>query len=346
MTLPFSERRVLLTGAGGSIGAALAKEIVKHNPGAVLLLDHSEGNLHQIDFEMKGVSDVCQPILGDICDKALLTEIFEEYKPEFVIHAAAYKHVPLTERNALAAVRNNALGTNQLAKLASAYGINSFVMVSTDKAVHPHSMMGASKRIAELAILRWNSATSPMRAVRLGNVRGSQGSVVPTFRQQIAAGRPVTVTHQEASRYFFSLEEAVQLLLVSLTMGDGGIFVPDPGEPVKILELARQMIRDSGVERNEDFALEITELRPGDKLHEEFVATFETIEPSVAGNLRRVMTPRPLLNEFDDLLEQLNESVCERDLGGVLALVRALVPEYRPSELLQGQASEREARSQ
>jgi len=115
MTLPFSERRVLLTGAGGSIGAALAKEIVKHNPGAVLLLDHSEGNLHQIDFEMKGVSDVCQPILGDICDKALLTEIFEEYKPEFVIHAAAYKHVPLTERNALAAVRNNALGTNHLA---------------------------------------------------------------------------------------------------------------------------------------------------------------------------------------------------------------------------------------
>jgi FlaA1/EpsC-like NDP-sugar epimerase len=346
MTLPFTERCVLLTGAGGSIGAALAREILQHNPRALLLLDHSEGNLHQIQFELSRISRAgqCRAILGDITDSALLAELFQEERPEIVIHAAACKHVPLMERNPIAALRNNALGTNQLAKVASAHGTRTFVMVSTDKAVNPHSIMGATKRVAELALLRWSSARSPMGAVRLGNVLGSQGSVVPTFVKQIAEGGPVTVSHPEVSRYFFSMTETVDLLISAASLHDGGgIFVPDPGKPVKILALAEQLIRETAVGR--EIPIVITGLRPGDKMSEEFISERESFGGEPRGKLRLVHTPHPSHPIFDVAIEKLTHCAEHRDLAGILETMGALVPEYRPSESLLNLCKEAESPS-
>jgi FlaA1/EpsC-like NDP-sugar epimerase len=346
MTLPFTERRVLLTGAGGSIGAALAKEIIRQNPGALLLLDHSEGNLHQIQYEVGRVagSGHCPAILGDITDDALLAELFEEEKPDIVLHAAACKHVPLMEQNPIAAVRNNALGTNQLAKMACTHGTRAFVMVSTDKAVNPHSIMGATKRVAELALLRWSSPRSPMRALRLGNVLSSQGSVVPTFVKQISEGGPVTVTHPEVSRYFFGMAETVELLISAASFDDGGgIFVPNPGEPLRILALAEQLIRETAAGR--DTPIVITGLRPGDKMREEFISHRESIEEHTHAKLRRVRTPELSHQEFDAAMERLKRGVAMRDLAGTLEVLCALVPEYRPSESLLNLRKEAESPS-
>ena len=197
-------RRILLTGAGGSIGSALAKAVIRFEPRLLILLDNSERNLHEIDLELATTVDrnSYRSVLGDICDAKLLSEIFHRYRPDVVYHAGAFKHVPLMENNPFAAVRNNALGTASLARIAQAEGVASFVMVSTDKAVNPISIMGASKRVAELALLNLNNRNNRMSAVRLANVLGSQGSVVPTFLSQISRGGPITVTHPDVSRYF------------------------------------------------------------------------------------------------------------------------------------------------
>jgi len=331
----FTERSVLLTGAGGSIGSALAKAVIKDGPRSLLLLDHSEGNLHQIDFDLGTLPGgrVRCPILGDVCDGALLEEIFEERAPEIVIHAAAFKQVPLMERNAIAAVRNNALGTNLLAQIARKHGVRTLVMVSTDKAVNPHSVMGASKRLAELALLRWSSPRSPMRAVRLGNVLGTRGSVVPIFLQQISAGGPVTVTDPSVNRYFLSLDEAVELVLLAAGLdGAGGIFISEMGEPVRILDLAHQLIRESGFEPERKIPVVMTGLRPGDKMAEEFVSEVESAETAGKARLRLVKTPQPPQEEFDSVMAGLKEGVDRRDLAGVLEQICRLVPEYRPSE--------------
>ena len=337
MTLPFSERRVLLTGAGGSIGSALAKKIVQHQPGSLILLDHSEGNLHQIETELSSIpaGDVRSAVLGDIGDEGLLAELFEERKPEIVIHAAAYKHVPLMEWNAIAAVRNNALGTNLLARMSRAYGVSAFVMVSTDKAVNPHSVMGASKRVAELALLRWSSEATKMRAVRLGNVLGTQGSVVPRFQQQIAEGRPVTVTHPDANRYFLSMQEAVELMLVAATLvGESGIYFPDAGEPVRIVDLAQQMIKESRAANVGAIPMVITGLRAGEKISEQFISAHESVGATDRGRLRRIMSPQPENDIFDSAMTKLQEDVNERDVAGLLDGLRRLVPEYVPSEVV------------
>ena len=337
MTLPFTERCVLLTGAGGSIGSALAREIITHRPSSLVLLDHSEGNLHQIDTELSDLPGGAarSAILGNIADEALLAEIFEQRKPEVIIHAAAYKHVPLMEWNAIAAVRNNALGTNLLAKVARAYGAATFVMVSTDKAVNPHSVMGASKRVAELALLRWSSPASPMRAVRLGNVVGSQGSVVPRFQKQIAEGGPVTVTHPDVNRYFLHMDEAVELVLLAARMdGEGGIYIPDPGKPLRIVDLAKQLIKQSGLAPGDEIPVVITGLRPGDKMTEEFISTYEslgTLNSVTRQRLALIKSPRPANAEFDSAMAALQKSVDRRDLGSVLDGLRWLVPEYQPS---------------
>lgn len=334
MTLPFTDRRVLLTGAGGSIGAALAKEICKQQPQTLLLLDHSECNLHQVDLDLHDISDgeARLAVLGDIGDETLLAELFEEHRPEIILHAAAYKHVPLMERSPIAAVRNNTLGTNLLARMARSYGVGTFVMVSTDKAVNPHSVMGASKRVAELTLLRWTSPGSPMRAVRLGNVLGSHGSVVPTFLQQIAEGGPLTVTHPEVSRYFLSLEEAVELLIMAVSLdGEDGIFIPNPGEPVRILDLARQLIKEAGTEHETQIPIVITRLRPGDKMSEQFLGPCESVVDQQNAKLRRIHTPQPSPEQFDAAMNALASNAERRDLSGVLAVLCDLVPEYRPS---------------
>jgi FlaA1/EpsC-like NDP-sugar epimerase len=250
-----------------------------------------------------------------------------------VIHAAAFKHVPLMEKNPIPAVQNNSLGTNLLVQTARAHGVSTFVMVSTDKAVNPQSVMGASKRLAELALLRWSNARSPMRAVRLGNVFGSRGSVVPAFLQQIAAGGPVTVTHPDVNRYFLSMSEAVELLISAASpVGPGGIYVSDLREPVRILDLAHQLIEKAGFESDREIPIVMTGLRPGDKMSEEFFSDLETVAAPSGEKLRLIKTPEPAPEMFDALMAELQEAVDRRDLMSVLHGLCRLVPEYQPSE--------------
>jgi FlaA1/EpsC-like NDP-sugar epimerase len=337
MIIPFTERRVLLTGAGGSIGSALAKTILRHRPRSLILFDHAEGNLHQITFDLSVLPgcDVLSPIVGDICDGALLTKLFQERKPETIIHTAAFKHVPLMESNPIAAVQNNALGTYLLAQTARMHDVTTFVMVSTDKAVNPHSVMGASKRLAELALLRWSSPRSPMRAVRLGNVLGSQGSVVPIFLQQISEGGPVTVTHHSVNRYFLSLSDALELVLLTTSLdGEGGIFIPNPGEPVRILDLAKRLIKEAGFEPEIEIPIVMTGLRPGDKMTEEFVSDLEWVDSADDARLRLIKTLQPSPEELDSSIAALKESVARYDMAEILKQLCWLVPEYRPSETI------------
>ena len=337
MNIPFAERCVLLTGAGGSIGSALAKAIIRHGPRSLILLEHSESHLHQIDFDLSSLpgGHVRAPVLGDFGDVTLLGELFEERKPEVVIHAAAYKQVPLMERNPIAALQNNAIGTNVLAQIAERYEVATFVMVSTDKAVKPHSVMGASKRVAELALLRWSSTRSPLRAVRLGNVYGSQGSVVPAFLQQISQAGPVTVTDPGVNRYFLSLDEAVERVLLAASLaGGGGIFIPHLGEPVRILDLAQQLIEEAGFQPGNEIPIVMTGLRPGDKMAEQLVSDLEWVDPADNGTLRLIKTPQPSHQQFDSAMAALEESATRRDVAGLLEQLCRLVPEYRPSEVV------------
>jgi FlaA1/EpsC-like NDP-sugar epimerase len=335
MNKSFSGQRVLLTGAGGSIGSALAKAIAGHQPQVLILLDHSEHNLFRLDFELANLSggDVRLPILGEANDPSLLSEIFLRHQPDILIHAAAFKHVWLLERNPIPAVRNNAVGTNHLAETAQRYQVPSVLMISTDKAVEPRSVMGAAKRVAELAMLRWSSPSSVMKVIRLGNVLGSQGSVLPTFARQIAAGGPVRVTHPDATRYFLDLSEVVETVTaVAALKGDGGIFVPDLGEPVRILDLARQTIRQAGFEPERDIPIVITGLRPGEKMTEQLISKSESVERGFGTKLRRLNTPQPSAVEFDGLMAEMEKHTDRRDLTGILAGLCRLVPEYRPSE--------------
>jgi FlaA1/EpsC-like NDP-sugar epimerase len=332
-----SGRRILLTGAGGSIGSALAKAVIRFEPRLLILLDNSERNLHEIDLELATAVDrnSYQSVLGDICDAKLLSELFKRYHPEVVYHAAAFKHVPLMENNPFAAVRNNALGTANLARIALAEGVASFVMVSTDKAVNPISIMGASKRVAELALLSLNNPRNQMSAVRLGNVLGSQGSVVPRFLTQISRGGPVTVTHPGVSRYFLTIAEAVDLVLLTSTLDErGGIFVPQLGPPVKILDIALELINDKRSESQTVIAVTFTGLRPGDKMSEEFLSQDEFTKQTVDPRLVRVKTREIPADGFDVQMEDLSRWVGERNLTAMIETLCQIVPDYRPTELL------------
>jgi FlaA1/EpsC-like NDP-sugar epimerase len=332
-----SGRRILLTGAGGSVGSALAKAVIRLEPRLLILLDHSERNLHEIDLELATAVDrnSYKPVLGDICDAKLLSEIFHRYRPDVVYHAAAFKHVPLMENNPFAAVRNNALGTASLAKIALAEGVASFVMVSTDKAVNPISIMGASKRVAELALLNLNNPKNRMSAVRLANVLGSQGSVVPTFVSQISRGGPITVTHPDVSRYFLTIGEAVELILLASGLeGSGGIFVPQVGEPVKILDIAIQLIKDKRTDSRKDIPVTFTGLRPGDKMSEEFFSQDESTEPTNDPRLLRVKTRGIPAVIFANQMTDLSRCVDERNLPAMIEALCRIIPEYRPTELL------------
>ena len=334
-----SGKSVLLTGAGGSLGSALAKAIVLLQPRHLILLVHSERNLHQIDLELTA-TPACvshSSVLGDVCDASLLSELFQRYRPEIVYHAAAFKHVPLMERNPLAAIRNNASGTNTLAKVSRAEGLAKLVMISTDKAVNPISIMGASKRVAELALSRWSTPENQMRAIRLGNILGSDGSVVPTFLRQIARGGPVTVTHREVSRYFLTMEEASELvLLTSVIEDEGTIYIPRIGAPVKILDLARQLVANSQAKSLNEISIELTGLRPGDKMSEEFLFVDESAEPTPDPRIFRVNTPAVPSKRYDAGIERLDRGVEQRNLPLMMEALCQLVPEYRPTESLNG----------
>jgi FlaA1/EpsC-like NDP-sugar epimerase len=328
------DKSVLLTGAGGSIGSALARAVLVSEPRLIVLLDQSERSLYEIASSLTSLrsSAALVAILGDIGDPELLGEIFDRRRPDVILHAAACKHVPLMERNPIAAVRTNAIGTNILAKTAANFGVANLIMISTDKAVSPRSIMGASKRAAELALLRWTSGRSCMRAIRLGNVLGSQGSVVRTFEQQISAGGPVTVTHPNASRYFLDMKRAVELILAVVSLNEEGhIFLSDLGEPVRILDLAHETIRKAGFQPGLEIPITWIGLRPGDKISENFVDECESVTPTCDPRLFAVKTPPIPEDEFDSLMNDLTAGVTRRDVSMVIESLCKLVPEYQPA---------------
>jgi FlaA1/EpsC-like NDP-sugar epimerase len=329
-------KTILVTGAGGSIGSALVQSLVSTNPRFLILLDHSEQNLHEINLQLAAASKSSYAaILGDILDGHLMSEIFDRYRPQTICHAAAYKHVPLMEANPIAVTRNNAIGTWELAKMAARFGTERLLMISSDKAVNPRSIMGASKRVAELALLRLSNPNTKMNAVRLGNVLGSVGSIGPLFRQQIQSGGPVTVTHPEATRYFLMLSETIELIMAAAAIHDSGsIFIPKISEPVKILDFAARMIRDAGLETPRDIEIVLTGLRPGDKLEEDLVYANEAREPSSDERLYRAVGPEYDSQALDAALQVISDSCEKRNLTAMLGALTKLVPEYQPSETL------------
>jgi FlaA1/EpsC-like NDP-sugar epimerase len=329
-----SGRTVLVTGAGGSIGAELCRQIARFSPARIVLLEMSEYALYQIEREFidqrPGVNIVA--LIGDARDERRMDEVFARYRPEVVFHAAAYKHVPLMEEeNAFQAVENNVLSTLCVARAASRSGSEKFVLVSTDKAVNPVNVMGASKRLAEMTCQALQAGSSTQFViVRFGNVLGSTGSVVPRFREQIARGGPVTVTHADIQRYFMSIPEAAQLVMQAGMMGRGGeIYVLDMGEPVRIADLARQMIRLSGFSQDE-IRIEYTGLRPGEKLYEEPLADSERTLPTPHPKLRVAQARSPTNQALvEEILSWTNASD-GRSPALVRAKLRTWVPEYVP----------------
>jgi FlaA1/EpsC-like NDP-sugar epimerase len=325
-------KTVLVTGAGGSIGSELCRQIVRYAPARIVLFDASEFALYSIEQEFRDrlPGTPVAAVIGDAKDARRVTTVFERHRPLVVFHAAAYKHVPLMEEeNAFEAVANNVLSTVTVARAAQQAGASKFVLVSTDKAVNPANVMGASKRLAEL-VCQALQASSRMQLVivRFGNVLGSTGSVVPRFREQIARGGPVTVTHPDIQRYFMSIPEATQLVLQAGAMGKGGeIFVLDMGEPVRIVDLARQMIRLSGL-AEDDVPIEYTGLRPGEKLYEEPLADAEKTLATPHPKLRVAQARSPENGTLlDEVLAWLG-SARGADPAAVRAQLRRWVPEY------------------
>lgn len=334
-------KTILLTGAGGFIGSALAEAIMRMNPRHLILLDHSERNLNEIDLKLAAgtVRNSFTSVLGDICDTTLLREVLQHYRPHIVYHAAAFKHVPLMETNPFAAVANNALGTYNLVKVLRALRVPNILMISTDKAVNPISIMGASKRAAELALLHFYSPRTSLSAIRLGNVWGSQGSVVPTFVNQISQGGPITVTHPEASRYFLKIDEAVELIFLASGFEDTGIFIPRLGAPIKIADVAQQLINEGCSNGEKAIAITFTGLRAGDKMSEEFLSGEEVPEPTVEGRLFRVADNKVLNAKFHVDMDDLSNNVQQRDLPAMIETLCRIVPTYRPTKLLRRAAA-------
>ena len=326
-------KAVMVTGAGGSIGSELCRQIAHFAPGVLMLFEHSEFALYSIEQELRAAWPdlVCEFLIGDVRDVARLDEVMNAYRPAVVFHAAAYKHVPLMEqRNAWQAVRNNVLGTCCVAQAAQRHGVSKFVLISTDKAVNPTNVMGASKRLAEMVCqgLQRDDGTRFVM-VRFGNVLGSTGSVIPKFREQIARGGPITVTHPDITRYFMSIPEAAQLVLQAGLMGKGGeIFVLDMGEPVKIVDLAKDLIRLSGMSEDE-VRIEFTGLRPGEKLYEELLADSEHSLPTPHPKLRIARAREVDAVWLDELLAWVGARATRSDEDVKRALAQWM-PEYVP----------------
>jgi len=271
---------IMITGGGGSIGSELCHQIAKLRPRKLIIFERNEFNLYKIEQLLKDISVEVKYVLGDVCEPESVKNVFKKYKPEIVFHAAAYKHVPILEKNAREAIKNNILGTKNIADIASDNKCDKFMLISTDKAVNPTNVLGASKRIAELYVENINQRSSTnFSTVRFGNVLDSDGSVVPLFRKQILNGGPITVTHPEITRYFMTIEESCQLILQATKIATGGeIFILDMGVPIKINYLAEQMIRLSGLVPNKDIAIQFSGLRSGEKMHEELFYANEKIE--------------------------------------------------------------------
>jgi len=338
-------KRVLVTGAGGSIGSELSRQILRHQPAMLVLADQAEHSLYLIDTELSDLSareELLTEIvakLADVSDQQDCASLFADYRPHTVFHAAAYKHVPLVEANRLSGIRNNVFGTLHAALSAENAGVEKFILVSTDKAVRPTNVMGASKRLCELIVQARASAQSrtTFAAVRFGNVLGSSGSVVPRFREQIARGGPVTVTHRDVTRYFMTIPEAAQLVIQAGAMAVGGeVFLLDMGSPVKIVELAKAMIELSGLSARDDanpegdVELVETGLRPGEKLYEELLIGADSIPTEHP----RIVKAHERMIEWTQLggaLRELETAVRSLDSDGTMLLIRSLVPGYSPA---------------
>jgi FlaA1/EpsC-like NDP-sugar epimerase len=328
-------KSILLTGAGGSIGSSLANSILEAEPRRLILLDSSEQNLHEICMKLTSAKRETQivGVLADVCDATTINEVFREHGVEIVFHAAAFKQVPLLESNPLAAVRNNAVGTYVLAKAALHHEVRQVLSISTDKAADPQSVLGVSKRIAELILLGLNNPRTRMNSIRFGNVLGTNGSVVPRFIDQIAQGGPVTVTHPGARRYFVTLEEARELVMAAASCTKGGnILVPDMGEEIGILELAEFLIRKAEFGAHDEIRIAFIGPRPGDKLNEKIIGSNERREEKIGGCLYRISVPKVAAREVDNFVADLRERIERHDVSGLINSLRRIVPEYQPSE--------------
>ncbi|WP_211092691.1 MULTISPECIES: polysaccharide biosynthesis protein [Chitinophaga] len=340
------DKSILVTGAAGSIGSEIVRQVIRYQPAVIVLCDKAESPLHELELEMAemGTNIPIIPFIGNVCDRSRMQQLFEIYAPAIVYHAAAYKHVPMMEKNPSIAVMNNVLGTKVMAELSVDFGVEKFVMVSTDKAVNPTNVMGASKRIAEIFTQSYNNRINeqfkktgpvfglpPTRFIttRFGNVLGSNGSVIPRFKKQLENGGPLTVTHPEITRYFMTIPEACQLVLEAGAMGQGGeIFVFDMGKPMKVADLARKMIRMAGKEPGKDIQIVYSGLRPGEKLYEELLNNAENTLPTYHEKILIAKVRSYSFTEVDEKVTQLIASAEKHYLTPTVALMKKLVPEF------------------
>ncbi|MDH4252827.1 MAG: polysaccharide biosynthesis protein, partial [Nitrospira sp.] len=325
-------KKLLVTGAGGSIGSELCRQIAQYNPQSLVLFERYENALHSLMLELKAAfpSVKILPVIGDVAVPDRVSEVFQQCRPDIVFHAAAHKHVPLMELNPKEAIRNNILGTRVVAEAALKAGVDRFVLISTDKAVNPSSVMGATKRIAEHVMQEFQrTGLTKFTVVRFGNVLGSNGSVVPLFSEQIRKGGPVTVTHPDIRRFFMTIPEAVQLVLQASVMGQGGeVFVLDMGEQIKVVDLARNMIVLAGLVSGKDIDIAFTGLRPGEKLYEELFEDSEQVVPTTHPKIHRAGSASISTGELDDWLESLQGNLPKCDEGTLLHDLKRLVPSF------------------
>ena len=326
-----SEKTILVSGAAGSIGSGLVLELLRHNPKKIILLDQAESPLYDLENQLRQLETQTklEVVIGDVCSLNRMQKIFDVFRPEIIFHAAAYKHVPMMENNPSEAIHTNILGTKHLVDLACQYQAEKFIFISTDKAVNPTNVMGASKRIAEMyAQFKNQSGSTQFITTRFGNVLGSNGSVIPLFQKQIENGGPVTVTDERITRFFMTIPEACQLVLEAFTMGEGGeIFVFDMGESIKIIDLAKKMIQLSGLELNKDISIKITGMRPGEKLYEELLAdeenTLATHHPKILIAKTRENSSQ-LGQEIDALIALFDE----QNNQDIVMKMKEIVPEF------------------
>ncbi len=331
-------RRVLVTGGGGSIGSELCRQILALNPASIAIVENSEFNLYQIEQELhaKFPEIPIELALISVTDEVAIEHLFSHYRPEIVFHAAAYKHVPMLQNQVRVAVSNNVIGTQIVAKASVSFGVDKFILISTDKAVNPTNIMGTTKRVAEIYCQNLNSRVdTQFITVRFGNVLGSAGSVVPLFQKQLQQGGPLTVTHPDMQRYFMTIPEACQLILQAMVNGSGGeIFVLDMGEPVKISYLAEQMIRLAGKELGKDISIEYTGLRPGEKLFEELFHESEQLASTENEKLFKAKFRELEWHELTQTMRMLSSACAEHQNDELLVLLKSLVPEFQLEALV------------
>ncbi len=330
----FQDKVLLVTGGGGSIGSELCRQLAHFKPRRLVIFERSESALFDITHELNTTfPDLeCKPVVGDILDVGALRDTFAMQRPSSVFHAAAYKHVPMMELHCFQAVTNNVFGTYNVALMARQFAVDDFVLISTDKAVKPANIMGATKRIAELIMLGLQQQRTRFVAVRFGNVLGSTGSAIPIFERQIARGGPVSITHPEVTRYFMTIPEASQLVLQASTMGHGGeIFVLKMGDPVRVLDLAEKLIRLSGFEPHKDIKIQVTGLRPGEKLREELQFEDEGLLPTDHEKVCVLSGGRVDFREVRVWLDELSRIIADKNVNALISKIQQIIPEYQPS---------------